>query len=173
MSTGDSTAKAHWCTEEWPASWMWNLLCSMSSSWYCYIHLLRCLLTTSLFICSIHFCVVDIDDELGAKSGSETDYTCDNPTCSKAFHSVCLGDWLRSITTTRQYVDFLVCLWLSMWFMHEYSFSYQLRIFIKKKVSFYIEFYRVLLTNALRAMVKEAIKCKHLMLLNHCPKGTG
>ncbi|KAK4584955.1 hypothetical protein RGQ29_022574 [Quercus rubra] len=43
-----------------------------------------------------------VDDELGAKSGSGTDYTCDNTTCSKAFHSVCLGDWLRSITTTRQ-----------------------------------------------------------------------
>ncbi|XP_062144727.1 uncharacterized protein LOC133852069 isoform X4 [Alnus glutinosa] len=43
-----------------------------------------------------------VDDELGAKSGSGTDYTCDNSTCSKAFHSVCLGDWLRSITTTRQ-----------------------------------------------------------------------
>ncbi|GAV80622.1 WD-3 domain-containing protein/FANCL_C domain-containing protein [Cephalotus follicularis] len=43
-----------------------------------------------------------IDDELGAMSGSGTDYTCDNTNCSKAFHSVCLGDWLRSITTTRQ-----------------------------------------------------------------------
>ncbi|XP_059438107.1 uncharacterized protein LOC132170960 isoform X2 [Corylus avellana] len=43
-----------------------------------------------------------VDDELGTKSGSGTDYTCENSTCSKAFHSVCLGDWLRSITTTRQ-----------------------------------------------------------------------
>lgn len=43
-----------------------------------------------------------IDDELGAKSGSGTDYTCDNSNCSRAFHSLCLGDWLRSITTTRQ-----------------------------------------------------------------------
>ncbi|KAK9285902.1 hypothetical protein L1049_025103 [Liquidambar formosana] len=43
-----------------------------------------------------------IDNELGAKSGSGTDYTCDNTNCSKAFHSVCLGDWLHSITTTRQ-----------------------------------------------------------------------
>ncbi|KAK3016386.1 hypothetical protein RJ639_007364 [Escallonia herrerae] len=51
-----------------------------------------------------------IDDELGAKSGSGTDYTCDNNTCSRAFHSVCLGDWLRSITTTRQYVDFFISL---------------------------------------------------------------
>ncbi|KAK2981236.1 hypothetical protein RJ640_030625 [Escallonia rubra] len=48
-----------------------------------------------------------IDDELGAKSGSGTDYTCDNNTCSRAFHSVCLGDWLRSITTTRQSFDVL------------------------------------------------------------------
>ncbi|KAK4393510.1 E3 ubiquitin-protein ligase FANCL [Sesamum angolense] len=43
-----------------------------------------------------------IDDELGAKSGSATDYTCENGNCNRAFHSVCLGDWLRSITTTRQ-----------------------------------------------------------------------
>lgn len=42
------------------------------------------------------------DDELGDKSGSGTDYICDNTNCSKAFHSICLGDWLRSITTTRQ-----------------------------------------------------------------------
>nr|GMC67999.1 E3 ubiquitin-protein ligase FANCL isoform X1 [Ipomoea batatas] len=44
-----------------------------------------------------------IDDELGTKSGSGTDYTCENNNCSKAFHSICLADWLRSITT-RQYV---------------------------------------------------------------------
>uniref|UniRef100_M1BFK0 Ubiquitin ligase protein FANCL n=1 Tax=Solanum tuberosum TaxID=4113 RepID=M1BFK0_SOLTU len=43
-----------------------------------------------------------IDDELGDKSGSGTDCTCENNSCSRAFHSVCLGDWLRSITTTRQ-----------------------------------------------------------------------
>ncbi|XP_057976017.1 uncharacterized protein LOC131163418 isoform X4 [Malania oleifera] len=42
------------------------------------------------------------DDELGAKSGSGTDYTCDNINCRRNFHSICLGDWLRSITTTRQ-----------------------------------------------------------------------
>lgn len=48
-----------------------------------------------------------VDDELGNKSGSGTDYTCDNSNCSRAFHSICLGDWLRSITTTRQYVEFL------------------------------------------------------------------
>jgi len=46
----------------------------------------------------------DPDDELGAHSGCATDYTCENPSCSRAFHSVCLRDWLRSITTTRQYV---------------------------------------------------------------------
>jgi len=44
------------------------------------------------------------DDELGAHSGCATDYTCENPSCSRAFHSVCLRDWLRSITSTRQYV---------------------------------------------------------------------
>ncbi|WCJ32076.1 E3 ubiquitin-protein ligase FANCL [Euphorbia peplus] len=43
-----------------------------------------------------------IDEELGLRSGTETDYTCDNSNCNRAFHSVCLGDWLRSITTTRQ-----------------------------------------------------------------------
>ncbi|XP_024971860.1 E3 ubiquitin-protein ligase FANCL isoform X1 [Cynara cardunculus var. scolymus] len=48
-----------------------------------------------------------IDDELGAESGGKTDYTCENSTCSKAFHSVCLRDWLRSITTTRQSFDVL------------------------------------------------------------------
>ncbi|KAG8641099.1 E3 ubiquitin-protein ligase FANCL isoform X2 [Manihot esculenta] len=42
------------------------------------------------------------DDELGPRSGTGTDYTCDNSHCNRAFHSVCLGDWLRSITTTRQ-----------------------------------------------------------------------
>ncbi|KAG5624958.1 hypothetical protein H5410_010176 [Solanum commersonii] len=48
-----------------------------------------------------------IDDELGDKSGSGTDCTCENNSCSRAFHSVCLGDWLRSITTTRQSFDVL------------------------------------------------------------------
>uniref|UniRef100_A0A803PDM9 FANCL C-terminal domain-containing protein n=1 Tax=Cannabis sativa TaxID=3483 RepID=A0A803PDM9_CANSA len=43
-----------------------------------------------------------VDDELGDKSGSGTDYMCENISCHKAFHSICLGDWLRSITTTRQ-----------------------------------------------------------------------
>ncbi|XP_059624063.1 uncharacterized protein LOC132267041 isoform X2 [Cornus florida] len=46
-----------------------------------------------------------IDDELGARSGSGTDYTCDNNNCKRAFHSLCLGDWLRSITSTRQSFD--------------------------------------------------------------------
>ncbi|RLN18648.1 uncharacterized protein C2845_PM02G03810 [Panicum miliaceum] len=48
-----------------------------------------------------------VDDELGAHSGCATDYTCENPSCSRAFHSVCLRDWLRSITTTRQSFDVL------------------------------------------------------------------
>lgn len=56
-------------------------------------------------ICYSQF--LPIDDELGAESGSKTDYTCENSTCSKAFHSVCLRDWLRSITTTRQSFDVL------------------------------------------------------------------
>ncbi|XP_058069631.1 uncharacterized protein LOC131218820 isoform X2 [Magnolia sinica] len=51
-------------------------------------------------ICYAYY--LPVDDELGALSGSRPDYTCDNPNCSRAFHSVCLGDWLRTITTTRQ-----------------------------------------------------------------------
>ncbi|KAJ6739872.1 UBIQUITIN LIGASE PROTEIN PHF9 FANCONI ANEMIA GROUP L PROTEIN [Salix purpurea] len=51
-----------------------------------------------------------MDEELGSRSGAGTDHTCDNTSCGRAFHSVCLVDWLRSITTTRQYVDFLVSL---------------------------------------------------------------
>lgn len=43
-----------------------------------------------------------IDDELGDNSGSGTDYMCENTNCSRAFHSTCLVDWLRAITTTRQ-----------------------------------------------------------------------
>ncbi|MBA0551784.1 hypothetical protein Golob_022650, partial [Gossypium lobatum] len=49
-----------------------------------------------------------IGDELGPQTGSAADYTCENNSCSKAFHSMCLVDWLRSITTTRQYVELLV-----------------------------------------------------------------
>ncbi|KAI3794156.1 hypothetical protein L1987_36784 [Smallanthus sonchifolius] len=56
-------------------------------------------------ICYSQF--LPVDDEFGPKSGGRTDYTCENSTCSKAFHSVCLGDWLRSITTTRQSFDVL------------------------------------------------------------------
>ncbi|KAJ6678810.1 UBIQUITIN LIGASE PROTEIN PHF9 FANCONI ANEMIA GROUP L PROTEIN [Salix viminalis] len=51
-----------------------------------------------------------MDEELGSRSGAGTDHTCDNTSCGRAFHTVCLVDWLRSITTTRQYVDFLVSL---------------------------------------------------------------
>ncbi|MCL7026219.1 hypothetical protein MKW94_005079 [Papaver nudicaule] len=56
-------------------------------------------------ICYAH--CLPVNDELGAKSGSGSDYTCDNGSCRRAFHSVCLGDWLRSITTTRQSFDVL------------------------------------------------------------------
>ncbi|XP_043697604.1 E3 ubiquitin-protein ligase FANCL-like [Telopea speciosissima] len=60
------------------------------------------------FECGICYAqYLPIDDDLGAKSGSGPDYTCDNASCSKAFHSLCLGDWLRSITTTRQSFDVL------------------------------------------------------------------
>jgi hypothetical protein len=45
------------------------------------------------------------DDELGTQSRCATDYTCENTSCHRAFHSLCLRDWLRSITTTRQYVE--------------------------------------------------------------------
>lgn len=48
-----------------------------------------------------------VDDELGGMSGSPPDYTCDSPNCNRAFHSLCLRDWLRSITTTRQSFDVL------------------------------------------------------------------
>uniref|UniRef100_A0A1J3GUT0 E3 ubiquitin-protein ligase FANCL n=1 Tax=Noccaea caerulescens TaxID=107243 RepID=A0A1J3GUT0_NOCCA len=47
------------------------------------------------------------DEELGARSGTRTDYTCENMSCNKSFHSLCLTDWLRSITTTRQSFDVL------------------------------------------------------------------
>uniref|UniRef100_A0A2P2J262 E3 ubiquitin-protein ligase FANCL isoform X1 n=1 Tax=Rhizophora mucronata TaxID=61149 RepID=A0A2P2J262_RHIMU len=51
-------------------------------------------------ICYAH--CLPIDDELGHRSGAGTDYTCDNLNCRRPFHSVCLVDWLHSITTTRQ-----------------------------------------------------------------------
>ncbi|KAL8472833.1 hypothetical protein ACS0TY_029887 [Phlomoides rotata] len=47
------------------------------------------------------------DDELGDKSGTSTDYACENGNCKQVFHSVCLSDWLLSITTTRQSFDVL------------------------------------------------------------------
>ncbi|KAJ0967725.1 hypothetical protein J5N97_024642 [Dioscorea zingiberensis] len=56
-------------------------------------------------ICYAH--CLPVDEELGDCSGGEPDYTCDNPSCSKAFHAVCLQDWLRSISTTRQSFDVL------------------------------------------------------------------
>ncbi|XP_050374549.1 uncharacterized protein LOC126792102 [Argentina anserina] len=48
-----------------------------------------------------------VDDELRDRSGTGTDYTCDNTSCKRAFHSICLMDWLCSITTTRQSFDVL------------------------------------------------------------------
>ncbi|VFQ75369.1 unnamed protein product [Cuscuta campestris] len=48
-----------------------------------------------------------IDTELGVDSGCGTDITCKNNNCRKAFHRICLLDWLRSITTTRQSFDVL------------------------------------------------------------------
>jgi E3 ubiquitin-protein ligase FANCL len=51
-------------------------------------------------ICYAQF--LPTDEELGARSGTRTDYTCENISCNKSFHSLCLTDWLRSITTTRQ-----------------------------------------------------------------------
>ncbi|MBA0677791.1 hypothetical protein Goari_019180, partial [Gossypium aridum] len=63
-----------------------------------------------------------IGDELGPQTGSAADYTCENNSCSKAFHSMCLVDWLRSITTTRQYVELLVYLYLLIYFVSEYNF---------------------------------------------------
>ncbi|KAF8059551.1 hypothetical protein N665_1229s0015 [Sinapis alba] len=56
-------------------------------------------------ICYAQF--LPTDEELGAKSGTRTDYTCENISCNKSFHSICLTDWLRSITTTRQSFDVL------------------------------------------------------------------
>ncbi|XP_010547576.1 PREDICTED: E3 ubiquitin-protein ligase FANCL isoform X2 [Tarenaya hassleriana] len=56
-------------------------------------------------ICYAQF--LPTDEELGARSGTRTDYICDNTSCNKSFHSLCLIDWLRSITTTRQSFDVL------------------------------------------------------------------
>ncbi|KAH7689805.1 E3 ubiquitin-protein ligase FANCL protein [Dioscorea alata] len=56
-------------------------------------------------ICYAH--CLPVDNELGDYSGGEPDYTCENASCSKAFHVVCLRDWLRSISTTRQSFDVL------------------------------------------------------------------
>ncbi|XP_020585678.1 E3 ubiquitin-protein ligase FANCL [Phalaenopsis equestris] len=56
-------------------------------------------------ICYAHY--LPHDDELGGNSGNSPDYKCDNCCCSRVFHTVCLRDWLRSITTTRQSFDVL------------------------------------------------------------------
>ncbi|KAL1824205.1 hypothetical protein ACET3Z_010983 [Daucus carota] len=55
---------------------------------------------TECGICYAQYLPTDV--ELGASSGSTTDYTCDNKVCNRAFHSICLGDWLLTLTTTRQ-----------------------------------------------------------------------
>ncbi|XP_012079473.2 E3 ubiquitin-protein ligase FANCL isoform X2 [Jatropha curcas] len=60
------------------------------------------------FECGICYAeCLPIDDEFGPRSGTRTDYMCDNSNCNRAYHSVCLRDWLRSITTTRQSFDVL------------------------------------------------------------------
>ncbi|XP_078430729.1 zinc ion binding protein [Wolffia australiana] len=51
-------------------------------------------------ICYVHF--LPSDGELGTSTGTAVDYTCDNLSCKKGFHTVCLRDWLKSISTTRQ-----------------------------------------------------------------------
>ncbi|CAA7393794.1 unnamed protein product [Spirodela intermedia] len=56
-------------------------------------------------ICYVHF--LPSDGTLGTSTGTAVDYTCENPSCRKSFHVVCLRDWLRSITTTRQSFDVL------------------------------------------------------------------
>uniref|UniRef100_A0A0E0KIH6 Uncharacterized protein n=1 Tax=Oryza punctata TaxID=4537 RepID=A0A0E0KIH6_ORYPU len=71
-----------------------------------------------------------IDDELGTHSGGTTDYTCENPSCSRAFHSVCLRDWLRAITTTRQYVKMIERPRQSFYHLHMHlSILYDLLVF--------------------------------------------
>lgn len=48
-----------------------------------------------------------VDDELKGHSGAQPDYICDNSNCNRVFHTICLKDWLCSITTTRQSFDIL------------------------------------------------------------------
>ncbi|CAN6450657.1 unnamed protein product [Victoria cruziana] len=42
------------------------------------------------------------DSELGVERGNMPDYVCENERCGRAFHIICLRDWLQSITTTRK-----------------------------------------------------------------------
>ncbi|KAJ4815128.1 zinc ion binding protein [Rhynchospora pubera] len=56
-------------------------------------------------ICYVTY--LPIDEELGSDSGCAPDYKCENTSCMRAFHTVCLRDWLRTITTTRQSFDVL------------------------------------------------------------------
>ena len=47
----------------------------------------------------------DLDDgrsKDACKEGSIPDRVCDNGNCGRPFHTNCLVEWLRSITTTRQ-----------------------------------------------------------------------
>lgn len=51
-------------------------------------------------ICYAEFLL--IDEEVVEQSCSKTDFRCDNANCGRAFHSICLVEWLQSITTTRR-----------------------------------------------------------------------
>ncbi|CAA0817226.1 zinc ion binding [Striga hermonthica] len=99
---------------------LWMRNCKKWSKDKSYAENLACILNTQLplpphrrkneeqiecGICYAQF--LPVDDELGAKSGSATDYRCENGSCNRAFHIVCIVDWLRSITTTRQSFDVL------------------------------------------------------------------
>ncbi|KAK4752527.1 hypothetical protein SAY87_021325 [Trapa incisa] len=48
-----------------------------------------------------------LDDEVEGNRWCGIDYTCDNSKCSRGFHNLCLVEWLRSISTTRQSFDVL------------------------------------------------------------------
>ncbi|XP_031481054.1 uncharacterized protein LOC116251115 isoform X2 [Nymphaea colorata] len=52
-------------------------------------------------------CYLPEDGKLGVERGSMPGYVCDNERCGRAFHVICLRDWLQSITTTRKLYDAL------------------------------------------------------------------
>ncbi|KAF3790666.1 E3 ubiquitin-protein ligase [Nymphaea thermarum] len=52
-------------------------------------------------------CYLPEDGKLGVERGSMPGYVCDNERCGRAFHVICLRDWLQSITTTRKLFDAL------------------------------------------------------------------